>query len=165
MIEELPIRHAAVEVLESGRFSTASDIWSFGCMAWEVLSAGADPYPDIASFTEVSSFVRAGKRMSAPPGQPVDIHQRLMLPCWAAQAADRPSILELYTTAVSLGAIPDDLARDEMQLTAVDEKPALGSRDTPPRRVDTPADHDSAAHGAQSGVGAHARRTNTDAWV
>ena len=127
--EELPIRHAAVEVLQSGRFSTASDVWSFGCLAWEVFSAGADPYPDIASFTEVSSFVRAGKRMTPPSGQPVEIHQRLMLPCWAASPADRPMILNVYAAAVSLGAIPDDQARDEMQLTAVREKPALGSHD------------------------------------
>ena len=127
--EELPIRHAAVEVLVSGRFSTASDVWAFGCLVWEVFSAGADPYHDIASFTEVSSFVRAGKRMAAPPGQPPKIYQKIMVPCWATSPADRPRILDLYTSMVSLGALPDDLARDEMQLTAVCEKPALGPQD------------------------------------
>ena len=49
-----------------------------------------------------------------------------MVPCWATSPADRPRILDLYTSMVSLGAIPGDLARDEMQLTAVHEKPALG---------------------------------------
>ena len=129
--DELPIRHAAVEVLESGRFSTASDVWAFGCMAWEVFSAGVDPYyHDTASFTEVSSFVRAGERMAAPPGQPVKIHQRLMVPCWAASPSDRPGILAMYAAAVSLGATPDDLARDEMQLPAVRHQTTLGSHDT-----------------------------------
>ena len=127
--EELPIRHAAVEVLVSGRFSTASDVWAFGCLVWEVFAAGADPYHDIASFTEVSSFVRAGKRMAAPLGQPTEIHEKIMVPCWATAPADRPRILDLYTSMVSLGAIPDDLARDEMQLTAVHEEPALGPQD------------------------------------
>ena len=60
--------------------------------------------------------------------QPVELHQRLMLPCWAASPADRPGILDVYTTVVSLGAVPDESARDEMQLTAVRETPTLGSQ-------------------------------------
>ena len=68
--------------------------------------------------------------MAAPPGQPVEIHQRLMVPCWAASPSDRSGILAMYAAAVSLGATPDDLARDEMQLPAVLSPTTLGSHDT-----------------------------------
>ncbi len=32
------------EEMDSSKFSTASDVWSFGVVAWEILTAGALPY-------------------------------------------------------------------------------------------------------------------------
>lgn len=110
--EELPIRHAAVEVLESGQFSTASDVWSFGCLVWEVFAAGVDPYHNIASCTDVSNHVRAG---GEDGGSSEAACRDLQEPDGPLSPADRPGMLDLYTSAVYLGATPSSLAQDEMQ--------------------------------------------------
>jgi serine/threonine protein kinase len=34
---QLPVRWSAVEVLNSGKFSRASDVWAFGCLVYEVI--------------------------------------------------------------------------------------------------------------------------------
>lgn len=39
-----PIRWMAPEAMHEGRFSTKSDVWSFGVLMWETYSAGAMPF-------------------------------------------------------------------------------------------------------------------------
>lgn len=107
LLEQLPIRHAAIEVLETGRFSAQSDTWSFGCLAWELFSVGADPYDGMATLTEVASHVKSGGQLEVPLVHPADVHSRLKMPCWAGTPSDRPSFVALFSTAVELGAIPD----------------------------------------------------------
>lgn len=53
---ELPVRWASVEVLAEGKFSRASDVWAFGCLAYEVFSRGALPYHDKATLMEVRAL-------------------------------------------------------------------------------------------------------------
>ena len=40
----VPIRWTAIEALEDNRFTTKSDVWSFGVLALEIFSDGATPY-------------------------------------------------------------------------------------------------------------------------
>ena len=40
----LPVKWIALEVLDSGRFSSKSDVWSFGICVWEIFELGAEPY-------------------------------------------------------------------------------------------------------------------------
>ena len=47
------MRWASIEVLTSGRFSRASDVWAFGVLMFEVLSRGALPYAEMATLSEV----------------------------------------------------------------------------------------------------------------
>lgn len=42
--ERIPIRWTAPEAVADGRFSSASDVWSFGILLWEMWSYGAMPY-------------------------------------------------------------------------------------------------------------------------
>lgn len=40
----VPIRWTAPEVVTHRKYSTASDIWSYGCVLYEIWSLGTDPF-------------------------------------------------------------------------------------------------------------------------
>lgn len=41
------LRWAAPEVITHGKYTTSSDVWSFGILMWEVMSYGERPYWDM----------------------------------------------------------------------------------------------------------------------
>ena len=41
---KIPAKWTAPETLAHGRFSAASDVWSFGVVMWEVFTFGASPF-------------------------------------------------------------------------------------------------------------------------
>ena len=84
----LPVKWTAPEALKNGRFSSKSDVWSFGVLLWEVFSYGRAPYPKM-SLKEVSEAVEKGYRMEPPDGCPGSVHT-LMGSCWEAEPARRP---------------------------------------------------------------------------
>lgn len=43
-----PALWAAPETLQFGHFSSASDVWSFGIVMWEVMAFGERPYWDMS---------------------------------------------------------------------------------------------------------------------
>ena len=55
--EELPVRWQAPESLSEHRYSTASDVWAFGMLMYEVLTYGCRPYRHIGKDDEVSFHV------------------------------------------------------------------------------------------------------------
>lgn len=110
--EALPVRWAAIEVLTDGRYSPASDIWSTAVVIYEVMSNGATPFAQFRHLDDVRSHVLSGKVLECPPKCHRQIYERLMLPCWVRNPADRIGFTELYYTALSLGGVgggPDDI--------------------------------------------------------
>lgn len=51
---KIPVRWTAPEAFQHRKFSSASDVWSFGVLMWEVMSYGERPYWDMSN-QEVSS--------------------------------------------------------------------------------------------------------------
>lgn len=45
------VKWAAPEVINFNRFSTKSDVWSFGVILWEIWSRGRKPYPGMDNVT------------------------------------------------------------------------------------------------------------------
>lgn len=54
---DLPVRWLAPESLIHHHFSTASDVYSFGMLVYEVLTYGCTPYRNVLKDEEVSNLV------------------------------------------------------------------------------------------------------------
>ncbi|XP_014388962.1 PREDICTED: megakaryocyte-associated tyrosine-protein kinase isoform X5 [Myotis brandtii] len=89
----LPVKWTAPEALKHGKFSSKSDVWSFGVLLWEVFSYGRAPYPKM-SLKEVTEAVEKGYRMEPPEGCPGPVHT-LMNSCWEAEPTRRPTFRKL----------------------------------------------------------------------
>uniref|UniRef100_A0A7M4F353 Tyrosine-protein kinase n=1 Tax=Crocodylus porosus TaxID=8502 RepID=A0A7M4F353_CROPO len=89
----LPVKWTAPEALKHNKFSTKSDVWSYGILLWEVFSYGRAPYPKMA-LKEVSDMVQKGYQMGAPDGCPPSIYN-LMKNCWELEPGKRPSFKKL----------------------------------------------------------------------
>ncbi|XP_066064801.1 epithelial discoidin domain-containing receptor 1-like, partial [Chamaea fasciata] len=92
----LPIRWMAWECILMGTFSPASDAWAFGVTLWEVLTRCREqPYGALSDEQVIANaghhFRNRGQQeyLPCPPGCPPALH-RLMLNCWAREAAERP---------------------------------------------------------------------------
>lgn len=94
----------APEVLSNGTYSSASDVWAFGILAWEVMSRGAAPYSDVPA-SSVASQVQEHYRMPAPEGCSTAVHTLIMKPCWHADPRLRPSFSFLWRILEDLGAV------------------------------------------------------------
>ncbi|XP_070542818.1 tyrosine-protein kinase CSK-like [Ptychodera flava] len=90
---KVPIKWTAPEALRHGKFSTKSDVWSYGILLWETYSFGRVPYPRVP-LADVVAHVERGYRMEAPEGCPDPVY-RIMLHCWDLDPARRPSFKEL----------------------------------------------------------------------
>ncbi|XP_078732531.1 hepatocyte growth factor receptor-like isoform X1 [Lampetra fluviatilis] len=92
---KLPIKWIALESLQTQRFTTKSDVWSFGVLLWELQTRGAPPYPDVDPF-DMARFLRQGRRLPQPEYCPDELYV-LMLDCWGPTAGDRPDFPELVS--------------------------------------------------------------------
>jgi len=91
----LPLKWCAPEILLSGCFSTASDVYAFGILMMEIASR-SDPYPS-KSAREVAHEVAESKgslRPTIPPDCPTE-WARIMMDCWAQSPWDRPTMQDV----------------------------------------------------------------------
>ncbi|XP_077576592.1 ephrin type-B receptor 5 isoform X1 [Stigmatopora nigra] len=85
---KIPVRWTAPEAFQHRKFSSSSDVWSFGILMWEVMSYGERPYWDMSN-QEVMKAVADQYRLPSPSSCPSALHS-LMLQCWQAERGDRP---------------------------------------------------------------------------
>lgn len=105
---ELPVRWSSIEVLTEAKYSKASDVWSFGILTYEVMSRGGQPYGEFATLAEAAERIKSGYTMKCPDGCRREVYDRVMAPCWQANASLRPGFGQLCDTLVDLGAVPAD---------------------------------------------------------
>jgi fyn-related kinase len=84
----LPIKWMAPEAALYNRFSTSSDMWSFGVLLTELLTHGRIPYPGMSN-SEVLQKLQDGYRMPPPPNTPDKFYQ-IMLDTWRHNPEERP---------------------------------------------------------------------------
>uniref|UniRef100_A0A3B4Y7A0 receptor protein-tyrosine kinase n=1 Tax=Seriola lalandi dorsalis TaxID=1841481 RepID=A0A3B4Y7A0_SERLL len=108
----IPIRWTAPEAIAYRKFTTASDVWSYGIVMWEVVSYGERPYWDMNN-QDVIKAIEEGYRLPAPMDCPVVLHQ-LMLDCWERERAERPTFSQILNMLDKLIRNPGTLLVPEV---------------------------------------------------
>ncbi|XP_063123116.1 tyrosine-protein kinase Fer isoform X3 [Rattus norvegicus] len=93
-LKQIPIKWTAPEALNYGRYSSESDVWSFGILLWETFSLGVCPYPGMTN-QQAREQVERGYRMSAPQNCPEEIFT-IMMKCWDYKPENRPKFSDLH---------------------------------------------------------------------
>ncbi|XP_038138282.1 tyrosine-protein kinase ZAP-70 [Cyprinodon tularosa] len=83
-----PLKWYAPECINFHKFSSKSDVWSYGVTMWEAFSYGGKPYKKMKG-QEVTVFINGGGRMERPPACPERMYV-VMLECWTAEHEKRP---------------------------------------------------------------------------
>ncbi|CAL8312042.1 unnamed protein product [Gadus morhua 'NCC'] len=104
---KIPIRWTAPEAIAYRKFTSASDVWSYGIVMWEVVSYGERPYWEMSN-QDVIKAIEEGYRLPAPMDCPVVLHQ-LMLDCWEKGRSERPKFGQIVTTLDKLIRNPASL--------------------------------------------------------
>jgi len=63
----------ALECLTRFAFSTASDVWAFGVVAWEIFSFGKVPYPNKSWNETFVDLLESGYRLQKPDKCPYEM--------------------------------------------------------------------------------------------
>ncbi|NXM66188.1 RON protein, partial [Serilophus lunatus] len=92
---KLPVKWMALESLQTQKFTTKSDVWSFGVLMWELLTRGASPYPEVDPY-DMARYLLQGRRLPQPSHCP-DTLYKVMLSCWAPAPEERPSFTGLVS--------------------------------------------------------------------
>ncbi|XP_060028070.1 ephrin type-B receptor 3 isoform X2 [Erinaceus europaeus] len=93
---KIPIRWTAPEAIAYRKFTSASDVWSYGIVMWEVMSYGERPYWDMSN-QDVINAVEQDYRLPPPMDCPTALHQ-LMLDCWVRDRNLRPKFSQIVNT-------------------------------------------------------------------
>ncbi|XP_076880972.1 LOW QUALITY PROTEIN: tyrosine-protein kinase Fes/Fps [Brachyhypopomus gauderio] len=99
-MRQIPVKWTAPEALNYGRYTSESDVWSFGVLLWETFSRGISPYTSMTN-QQTRDEVERGYRMAAPSGCPDEIYA-LMCHCWQYDPRKRPSFQKLRADLQSL---------------------------------------------------------------
>ncbi|XP_059499641.1 ephrin type-A receptor 5-like isoform X2 [Stegostoma tigrinum] len=92
---KIPIRWTAPEAIAYRKFTSASDVWSYGIVMWEVMSYGERPYWEMTN-QDVIKAVEEGYRLPTPMDCPAALYQ-LMLDCWQKDRNSRPKFEEIVS--------------------------------------------------------------------
>ncbi|XP_060066044.1 uncharacterized protein LOC132546348 [Ylistrum balloti] len=92
----LPLKWMSIEAICELTFSSASDVWSFGVVLFELVTLGGTPYPTV-DMHDLLRLLRLGYRMEKPPNCSWKLYN-VMLNCWNELPKLRPSFTDLKST-------------------------------------------------------------------
>lgn len=89
----LPVKWMAPETLSINKYTTASDVWSFGITLWEITTLGETPYSTVRH-EDLPALIKKGYRLSKPTYCPRDLYH-LMQHTWQYDPSKRPPFAEI----------------------------------------------------------------------
>uniref|UniRef100_H3DCU3 receptor protein-tyrosine kinase n=1 Tax=Tetraodon nigroviridis TaxID=99883 RepID=H3DCU3_TETNG len=116
---KIPVRWTAPEAIAYRKFTSASDVWSYGIVMWEVMSFGERPYWDMSN-QDVINAIEQDYRLPPPMDCPSTLHQ-LMLDCWQKDRNVRPRFADIVSTL-------DKMIRNPTSLKAIANIPSVPSQ-------------------------------------
>ncbi|XP_069480387.1 NT-3 growth factor receptor isoform X2 [Ambystoma mexicanum] len=97
----LPIRWMPPESIMYRKFTTESDVWSFGVILWEIFTYGKQPWFQLSN-TEVIECITQGRVLERPRVAPKEVYD-VMLGCWQREPQQRLNIKDIYKILHALG--------------------------------------------------------------
>ncbi|XP_059412162.1 ephrin type-A receptor 7-like isoform X1 [Carassius carassius] len=119
----------APEAIQYHRYSSASDVWSFGIVMWEVMSFGERPYWDMGN-QDVIKAIEDGFRLPAPVNCPPSLHQ-LMLDCWQKERTERPTFTQIHSALSKTMRSPDNIGSSTLGRRTLGSSVSLAERTLP----------------------------------
>ncbi|KAL9887722.1 insulin-like receptor isoform 1-T9 [Glossina fuscipes fuscipes] len=89
----LPVRWMPPESLRDGVYSSASDVFSYGVVLWEMSTLASQPYQGLSN-DQVLRYVIEGGVMERPENCPDKLYS-LMQKCWHHRPTARPTFMEI----------------------------------------------------------------------
>ncbi|XP_034146386.1 tyrosine-protein kinase Tec isoform X2 [Esox lucius] len=92
---KFPVKWSPPEVFNFCKFSSKSDVWSFGVLMWEVFTEGKMPFEHNPNH-QVVMMVSQGHRLYRPQKATPSIYDIMKL-CWHERPDERPAFSEIST--------------------------------------------------------------------
>ncbi|XP_068458750.1 NT-3 growth factor receptor-like isoform X2 [Clinocottus analis] len=96
----LPIRWMPPESIMYRKFTTESDVWSFGVILWEIFTYGKQPWFQLAN-NEVIECITQGRVLERPRLCPKEVYD-MMLGCWQSQPQQRLNVKDIQKILFTL---------------------------------------------------------------
>ncbi|XP_052899415.1 platelet-derived growth factor receptor beta-like [Anopheles moucheti] len=90
----LSLERMAPECLQSGPFTSSSDVWSYAVLLWELFALGCDPCWGTIPHESLQGSLECETRLPQPEYASDEVYQ-IMRSCWKQDPVVRPSFAEL----------------------------------------------------------------------
>ncbi|XP_061461713.1 high affinity nerve growth factor receptor isoform X2 [Rhineura floridana] len=100
----LPIRWMPPESILYRKFTTESDLWSFGVVLWEIFTYGKQPWYQLSN-TEAIECITQGRELERPRTCPSEVYD-IMQSCWQREPQQRQNMKVVHSRLQALMKAP-----------------------------------------------------------
>ena len=101
----MPLRWSAIESILYGKYTSKSDVWSFGVLAWETFNlCRRIPFQHLSNEEVIIKMKKVNSNqlstnihywLPEPENSPNNLWERTIEPCWKLEENQRPSFKNL----------------------------------------------------------------------